>query len=102
MTPATAQDDRTEHAVLMGRRDERDDLIAYLEQRRDNAELMALRSPEFADQARERKRQLSVMIDEFREGHHEGAAMVRAALVRWAGESNTFNQEIDDGSQAAA
>ncbi len=73
-----------DNLLALGRADERDDVIAYLEQRRDNAQLMALRWPEHADQARERERQLTVMIEEFSAGLHEGAAIARAALQRGA------------------
>lgn len=57
------------------------DFIAYLEQRRDNAGTIAGKVPEFAELARDRARQLEVMIDELRHGLHEGSAAVRAGLT---------------------
>lgn len=61
--------------------DEREDVLAYLEQRRGNAETMAKRSPEFEHEARERMRQLGVIIDEIGAGLHEGAAAMRENLA---------------------
>ena len=57
------------------------DVLAYLEQRAENAALMAARSPEFEEMARERARQLDVMIDDFRQGLHIGCATARTALL---------------------
>lgn len=54
--------------------DERADTLAYLAQRRDGAAAMAKRSPEFEAEARERVRQIDVMIGEIAAGFHEGAA----------------------------
>lgn len=59
---------------------ELDDVVAYLEQRRDNAETIATRSPEHADLARDRQRQLEVIIGDLRAGMHVGSTEVRAAL----------------------
>ena len=72
--------------IAIGRRarrgsGERADVIAYLEQRRGNAALMAKKSPEFAEVARERDRQLGVIIEELQAGMHDGAAIARAALL---------------------
>lgn len=90
---------------LLGRAEERGDVLAYLEQRRDNAVLMAQRCPEFAADARERERQLGVMIDEIREGLHLGASIARAALTRWATPSAAIppiEQEAKHGSEVEA
>lgn len=57
------------------------DVLAYIEQRRDNAVLMARRCPEFEAEARERQRQLDVLIDELKAGLHHGAAETRAQLT---------------------
>lgn len=57
-----------------------DDVIAYLEQRRDNAAAMAERDPQFCEWARDRRSQLDAMIDELRAGLHHGKAAVRARL----------------------
>lgn len=51
---------------------ERADVIAYLERKRANAETMAQRSPEFADEGRWSARQIGVLIDDLRAGLHEG------------------------------
>ncbi len=122
MSGEGALDRLVDNTLAFGRGEERDDVIAYLEQRRDNAQLMAQRSPEHADQARERERQLTVMIEEFSAGLHVGAAIARDALQRWAEppkaelsieldhaammsatiETNTFNQEPADGIEAEA
>lgn len=56
------------------------DVLAYLEQRRDNAAAVARRSPEFTEQARDRQRQLEIIIDDLRGGLHVGSAAVRAQL----------------------
>lgn len=61
------------------------DMLAYLERHRANADTIVSRSPEFAEQARDRQRQLEVMIDELRAGLHEGSAAVLAALQEDAG-----------------
>ena len=64
--------------------DELADVLAYLEQRRDNAAAIAARMSEhdeLADLARDRRRQLDVQIDELRCGLHHGSAAVRAALT---------------------
>lgn len=62
---------------------ERADVLAWLEQRRDNAAAIAANSaagPEMQELANDRRRQLEVVIDELRQGHHEGHAQVRADL----------------------
>jgi hypothetical protein len=56
------------------------DVLAYLQRRHANAATIVSRSPEFAEQARDRQRQLEVMIDELRAGLHHGCAEVTAAL----------------------
>ena len=66
--------------------DEIVDVIAYLQQRQDNCDVMAKNSPEWAEGARDRKRQLGVVIDDLRAGLHHGAAEVRARLQAGAGE----------------
>lgn len=60
--------------------DERADLVADLRRKRANAATMASRNPEFAEQARDRGRQLDVMIEEIEAGLHVGAAAVEAQL----------------------
>lgn len=70
--------------------DELADVIAYLEQRRDNAAAIASRMAEheeLGDLARDRRRQLQVQIDELRCGLHHGSAAVRAALTAPAQEA---------------
>ena len=57
------------------------DVIAYLAQRRDNAERVARHTPEFGDWARDRTRQLEIVIDDLRAGMHLGSAEVRARLL---------------------
>jgi hypothetical protein len=57
------------------------DVIAYLDQRIDNCDAMARSKIAFVDDARERRRQLEVIRDDFRAGLHQGAAMVRATLA---------------------
>lgn len=49
---------------------ERGDVLAYLARKRVNAETMAARSPEFADEARWTIRQLDVIRDDLRAGLH--------------------------------
>lgn len=66
---------------------ERADFLAFLRQRRANCETMARNSAEFADQARDRGRQLDVLIGEIAAGMHEGAAEVEAALAAQGKES---------------
>lgn len=53
---------------------ERADVIAFLQQRLANCAVMEGKSPEFAEAARERARQLRVIIDELAAGLHEGDA----------------------------
>lgn len=60
---------------------ERADVIAYLEQRAENAETVARRWPHRAEQARDRARQIGVIIDELQAGFHDGAAGARRALL---------------------
>jgi hypothetical protein len=60
---------------------ERADVLAYLRARRRACGVMVANSPEFAEAARERDRQLAVMIDEISAGFHLGAAAVEAGLV---------------------
>lgn len=56
------------------------DVLAYLGRRRDNAALMAKASPEFADWAEDRRRQLEVVIDELENGLHHGCAQLVADI----------------------
>lgn len=66
-----------------------DDVVAYLEQRRDNAAAVAAASPELTfgyELAKDRARQLEIQIDELRAGLHLGAVAVRLEL--------TLKQEI--------
>lgn len=64
-----------------GRHNERADILAYLCRRRRNAALVAARSPEFAEWAADRRRQLDVMIEEIKAGLHLGCAATEAALA---------------------
>jgi hypothetical protein len=57
------------------------DVIAYLEQRRDNADTMAARQPQFCEWAADRRRQLDAMLDDLRAGLHVGKAEVRAHIL---------------------
>jgi hypothetical protein len=50
------------------------DVIAYLERRRDNTAAMEARTPQHSDWARERRRQIDVILGELRAGLHKGAA----------------------------
>lgn len=59
---------------------ERADVLALLLRRQANCETMRRNSPEFADLAADRARQLGVLIDEIKAGRHEGAAAVAASL----------------------
>lgn len=70
-------------------RGERADAIAYLQQRRDNAETMATRWPDFEHDARVQRRQLDTIIGDFTAGMHEGAAGVRARLMAARGEKQS-------------
>lgn len=63
-----------------------DDVLAYIQRRRDNAALIANRSPEFAEWAKDRQRQLEIVADELRAGLHVGCAAVLAQL---AGDNQT-------------
>jgi hypothetical protein len=56
------------------------DVIAYLEQRRDNSALVAKRAPELEPLAADRRQQLDVIIGDLVAGLHQGSADVRAAL----------------------
>lgn len=57
------------------------DVLAYLSRRQANCQVMAQAQAEFASAARERARQLGVLIDEIGAGFHEGAAAVEAQLA---------------------
>lgn len=72
-----------------GRVDELEDVLALLDQQIENAGLMVSRSPEFADYARDRQRQLEVLADDLKGGRHHGMAAVRADLKRMAEEGAT-------------
>lgn len=50
------------------------DVLAYLARKRANAETMAARSPEFADEARWTIRQIDIIGDDLRAGLHVGLA----------------------------
>ena len=63
---------------------ERGDVVAYLEQRRDNCDTMAREWPDFEHEARVQRRQLDTIIGDFVAGMHEGAAGVRARLIAGA------------------
>jgi hypothetical protein len=57
------------------------DVIAFLEQRRDNAATIAERWPDFEHEARIQRRLIDTLLTDFRAGMHEGAAGVRARLL---------------------
>ncbi|WP_375290385.1 hypothetical protein [Qipengyuania sp.] len=69
----------SEQIDLRSAQTERSDVLAYLARRRANCELVARKSPEFADGARVQMRQLDVLIDEIRGGMHEGEAQAAAS-----------------------
>lgn len=55
------------------------DVMAYMEQRRDNAATIAANTPahdELAQLAADRRRQLDVQLDDLRAGLHVGSAAV--------------------------
>lgn len=61
------------------------DIVAYLEQRRDNAATLAKWHGDQADEtelAHDRRRQLDVQIDDIRAGLHVGCAAVREQLTK--------------------
>lgn len=60
---------------------ERADVLAYLARKKANAQLIAKRTAEFADEARWIARQLDVLTDDIRGGLHEGAAFTAAVLA---------------------
>lgn len=57
------------------------DVLAYLEQRRENADTIAQRDPAFCDWAHDRKAQIEVILGDLRAGLHIGRAEVRAQLL---------------------
>jgi len=65
------------------------DVIAYLEQRAEAADKVARKAPDFAQEAAERRRQLEVIIDDFRNGLHMGSADARAMLKAHAAEKGS-------------
>lgn len=69
-----------EQIAVLGREAERADVLAYLARRRANAATMAENSPEFAEDARARIRELDLIEGDVRAGLHEGAAAVADAL----------------------
>jgi len=74
---------------VIGRGKERDDVIAYLARRKANAEAIAATKgldDETVDQARDRARQLAVVIGDIETGLHVGAAGVAAAQAAKAKE----------------
>lgn len=64
-----------------GRNTERADVLAFLARKRANAELIATRTPEFADGARQTIRELDILHDHIAGGLHEGAAFTTAVLA---------------------
>lgn len=72
------------------------DVLAYLARRRGNAERVArvtAETDELHALARDRARQLAVLIDEIRAGLHHGEAAAQAAHTGFAAESNTASWE---------
>ena len=63
----------------VGRRAERCDVLRYHERKRDNAMLIAERSPDHADHARSVARAHSIAIDDLRGGLHENEALSSVA-----------------------
>lgn len=63
------------------RASELDDVLAYLARKRANAETMARKSPEFADQARWTMRQIDVFAGDLKAGLHVGEAAKAADLA---------------------
>jgi len=57
------------------------DFIAYLEQRRDNCEVMITRWPAHEAEGRVMRRQIEVILGDLRAGLHHGAAELRADLA---------------------
>lgn len=74
-----AEDEAMARLRAARRAEELVDVLAYLERKRDNALTMAANSHEFADLARDRARQLGIVIDELRAGLHIGEAEVAEA-----------------------
>lgn len=75
------------------------DVIAYLERKRANAGLVAGRSPEFAELARDRARQLEIMIDELKAGLHQGEAAVSLMLSAGSAEEpGSADAAADEGA----
>ncbi len=60
---------------------ERGDILAYLRRRRDNAAALASRDPEMCDLARDRLRQLEVIIGEVEGGLHAGEEAVASSIA---------------------
>lgn len=72
------------------------DVLAYLARRRANALRVAgatAPNDDLHELARDRARQLDVLIDEIRAGLHHGEAAAQAAHTGFAAETNTFNAE---------
>lgn len=63
-----------------GRNAERGDVLAFLRRKRINAALIAERTPEFAEGARQTMRELDILHDHIAGGLHEGAAFTTAVL----------------------
>lgn len=76
------------------------DVIAHLEQRRDNAATIASRMApheEMAMLATDRRQQTEVIIDDLKAGMHVGAAQVRADLAAKAAAEAAAVAEIMNG-----
>lgn len=58
------------------------DVLAYLSRKRRNAERMAVRRPEFEDEARWTVRHLNILTSDLRAGLHLGEARVERDRVR--------------------
>jgi hypothetical protein len=60
---------------------ERADVLAYLSRRRANAETMAENACGFAEQGRDRARQIEIIESDIDQGLHEGAAELESDII---------------------
>lgn len=79
-----------------GRAAERADVLAYLARKRANAQLLAARSPDFADQAAWIVRQINVFSDDLRGGLHECESLVGQAIL--SGPTASLLEARSDGA----
>lgn len=63
-----------------GRRAELDDVLAVLRRRRENCLAIEKRTSGMEELAADRRRQLEVLIEQFEQGLHHGAAVAAEAL----------------------